>query len=264
MFRVAILSACLLSLFSISSVFAMPVKFGCGTHECSKCHTLSMKEASEILKPLNVTVHSIKQAPIQGMFEVLAKRSDQEGVVYIDFAKKKIMQGVIVNVPTMEAVAAHAKEPPQLQKVRMLDHTQLPLQHALVMGTPNASKKLVVFTDPDCPYCRVLHAELIKLEKSKVDVAIYILLYPLPSHPQAYDTSRVLVASKDKTLLNSAFEGKNISKPVGDQGKAEIEAVARFAHSHGISGTPTMVLPNGSVITGVRDFESLKKLLAVQ
>ena len=132
------------------------------------------------------------------------------------------------------------------------------------MGTPNAAKKLVVFTDPDCPYCRVLHAELVKLEKSGVDVAIYILLYPLPSHPQAYDTSRMLVASKDKTLLNSAFEGKQISKPEGGQGKAEIEAIAKFAQSHGINGTPTMVMPNGAVITGVRDFESLKKLLADQ
>jgi thiol:disulfide interchange protein DsbC len=198
------------------------------------------------------------------MFEVLAKRSDQEGVIYVDFAKKKIMQGIIVNVPTMEAVAAHAKEPPQLQKMKMLDHTQLPLQHALVMGTPNAAKKLVVFTDPDCPYCRVLHAELIKLEKSGLDVAIYILLYPLPAHPQAYDKSRMIIVSKDKTLLNNAFEGKDIPKPKGDEGKTEIEAVAKFAHSYGINGTPTMVLPNGAIITGVRDFESLKKLLADQ
>lgn len=256
---------CLLNMLIFSTtVLAMPVKFGCGVHECSKCHTLSPKEAAEILKPLNVSVQSIKQAPIQGMFEVLAKRSDQEGIIYIDFAKKKIMQGVIVNVASMEAVAAHAKEPPQLQKMEIIDHKQIPFQYAIVIGNPNASRRLVVFTDPDCPYCRVLHAELLKLEKSLPDVAIYIMLNPLPSHPKAYDKSRILVVTRDKALLNKAFEGSDLPKPKGNEGKAEIEAIVSFAQKHGISGTPTMVLPNGAVVTGARDLESLKKLLAGQ
>lgn len=263
MLNVSVIVGFYILLFS-ATAFAMPVKFGCGTHECSKCHTLSSKEATEILRPLNVTVQSIKQAPIQGMFEVLAKRADQEGVVYIDFAKKKIMQGVIVNVATMEAVAAHAKEPPQLQKMDIIDHKLIPFQYAIVMGNPGGSKKLVVFTDPDCPYCRVLHAELLKLEKSMPDVAMYIMLNPLPSHPQAYDKSRLLVATKDKALLNKAFEGNDLPKSLANEGKTEIDAIIRFARKHGINGTPTMVLPNGSVVTGARDFESLKKLLAGQ
>ncbi len=261
MFKVSFVTLLLILIYSATGS-AMPVKFGCGTHECSRCHTLSSKEAAEILRPLNVTVQSIKQAPIQGMFEVLAKRTDQEGVIYIDFAKKKIMQGVIVNVSTMEAVAAHAKEPPQLQKMGTIDHKLIPLEYAVVMGNPVGSKKLVVFTEPDCPYCRFLHSELIKLEKAMPDIAIYIMLTPLPSHPQSYDKSRQLVVSKDKSLLNRAFEGKEIPRPVGAEGKAEIDAIVGFSQKNGITGTPTMVLPNGTVVKGSRDLDSLKKLLS--
>ncbi len=249
-------------LFSVTA-FAMPVKFGCGTHDCSKCHTLTVKEAAEILKPLNVEVQSIKQAPISGMFEVLAKRSDQEGVIYVDFAKKKIMQGVIVNLQNMEAISSHSKEPPQLQKIVSIDYNQIPLKYGIIMGNQAASKRLIIFTDPDCPYCRNLHSELIKLEKEVSDIAIYIMLYPSISHSQAYNKCRFLVASKNKDLLNNAFEGKKTAEPKNNEGKLEIDKIIEFAHKNGIHATPTIVLPSGKIITGTRDINSLKKLISV-
>jgi len=233
-------------------------------NECASCHTLSEKEASELLRPLNVMVQSIKQAPIQGMFEVLVKRVDQQGVIYVDYAKKHIMQGVVVKVASMEAISSHVKEPPQLQKMTVIDHKRIPIQHSIVMGNPNAIKKLFVFTDPDCPYCRNLHGELVKLEKIFPDVAIHIMLYPLPMHPQAYDKARQLVSSKDRDLLNKAFDGKDIPKPSGDEGKSEIDAIIKFAQSHAIKGTPTMVMPNGEFLVGVHDAEGLKKLIVGQ
>lgn len=236
----------------------------CVGQDCAKCHTLSTIEATALLRPLNVTIQSIKPAPVLGMFEVLAYRGDQQGVIYVDFAKKHIMQGVVVKVEGMEAITAHTKEPPQLEQISALDIKKVPLQHSVVMGSPNAVKKLIVFTDPDCPYCRTLHAELLKLEKIAPDIAIHIMLYPLPMHPQAYDKARMLVASKDKQLLNMAFEGKEIPLPTVDEGKTAIEAIQGFAQKHGLTGTPTMVLPDGKLVVGVRDAESLKKLVAGQ
>lgn len=236
----------------------------CVSQDCTKCHTLSVNEAGELLRPLNVTIQSIKPAPVLGMFEVLAYRGDQQGVIYVDFAKKHIMQGVVVKVPGMEAITAHTKEPPQLEKISVIDLKKVPLQHSVVMGSPNAAKKMIVFTDPDCPYCRTLHRELLKLEKIAPDVAIHIMLYPLPMHTQAYDKARSLVASKDLQLLNQAFEGKEIRRPVADEGKSAIDVIQGFAQKHGLTGTPTLVLPDGKIVVGVRDAESLKKLVAGQ
>lgn len=254
----------LVSSVVVSGVYAKTPdgRDACIGHDCARCHTLSTKDAGELLRPLGVTIQSIKPAPVLGMFEVLAYRGDQQGVIYVDFAKKHIMQGVVVRVEGMEAITAHTKEPPQLEQVSALDLKKVPLQHSVVMGSPNAAKKLIVFTDPDCPYCRTLHIELLKLEKIAPDIAIHIMLYPLPMHPQAYDKARMLVASKDKQLLNRAFEGKEIPQPKNDEGKAAIDAILGFAQKHGLTGTPTLVLPDGKLVMGAHDAESLKKLVA--
>ncbi|MBC8018967.1 MAG: DsbC family protein [Verrucomicrobia bacterium] len=266
MSRTVVLLILLMFIYAIASASSLPEagRAACIGQDCTKCHSLSSEKATELLRPLDVTVHSIKLAPIQGMFEVLVKRADQQGIIYVDYAKKHIMQGVVVKVATMEAISAHVIEPPQLQKKTVFDHKQIPIQHSIVMGNPNAIKKLFVFTDPDCPYCRNLHGELVKLEKLAPDLAIHIMLYPLPMHPQAYDKARLLVSTKDKDQLNKAFDGKEIPKPSGDEGKAAIDAIIKFAQSHDIKGTPTMVMPNGELLVGVRDAESLKKLIAAQ
>lgn len=264
--RTIVILIVLMFVYAIASSSEQPGagRSACVGQDCAKCHSLSSEEATELLRPLDVTVQSIKHAPIQGMFEVLVNRADQQGVIYVDYAKKHIMQGVVVKVATMEAISAHVKEPPQLQKMTVIDQNLIPVQHSIVMGNPNAIKKLFVFTDPDCPYCRTLHGELVKLEKILPDVAIHIMLNPLPMHPQAYDKARKLVSSKDKDQLNKAFDGKEIPKPSGDDGRAAIDAIMKFAQSHDIKGTPTMVMPNGEIIVGARDTESLKDLIAGQ
>lgn len=89
------------------SAYAGAGRAACFGHECANCHNLSPNEAAELLRSLNVTVQSIKHAPIQGMFEVLAQRADQRGLIYIDYAKKHIMQGVIVDVATKGTVSTH-------------------------------------------------------------------------------------------------------------------------------------------------------------
>jgi len=266
MLRIILVLTSLLLVHTVVNASEQPAvgRSACVGQDCAKCHSLGVKEATELLLPLNVTVQSIKHAPILGMFEVLAQRADQQGVIYVDYAKKHIMQGVVVKLATMEAVSAHAKEPPQLQRMTAVDPKQIPVQHSIVMGNPNAVKKLYVFTDPDCPYCRDLHRELLKLEKMASDIAIHIMLYPLPMHPQAYDKARQLVAVKNKEQLNRAFTGQDIPKPSGDQGKAAIDAIANFAQNHGINSTPTLVLSTGAVFEGVRDAESLQKLIAGQ
>ena len=81
----------------------------CVGQDCAKCHLLSSKEASDLLRSLDVNVQSIKHAPIQGMFEVLVHREDKQGVIYVDYAKKHIMQGIVVNVATMEAISSPVK-----------------------------------------------------------------------------------------------------------------------------------------------------------
>jgi thiol:disulfide interchange protein DsbC len=150
---------------------------------------------------------------------------------------------------------------PQPKQVTSIDPATIPLADSIVIGNPKGSKHLYVFTDPDCPYCRKMHAELRQLEKIAPDVAIHIMLYPLPMHPGAYDKARVIFARKSRKLLDDGFEGKELPKPEGNEGKEGVDKIMAFANSQGISGTPTLVMPNGKLVVGGMEAQALKQML---
>lgn len=239
--------------------FAM-AKDGC-SGDCASCHSMTTKEADALLKKIEVKVKSVKQSPARGLYEVLVEKDNKQGLLFIDYGKKHLMQGVVVNLDTLEPVSAHAQDLPQSKQVTSIDVATIPADKAVVIGNPKGSKKLYVFTDPDCPYCRKLHLELKKLEKIAPDVAIYVMLYPLAMHPQAYDKSRSAIESRKHEILDHAFEGKDVPKPVKESSKKDVETIVKFATEHGISGTPTMILPDGKVVVGMRDANTLKKML---
>ena len=249
------------SLIVASPSFAM-AKEGCGG-ECTSCHTLTEKDATTLLTKIGVTVKSVKQSPSKGLFEVLAEKDGKQGIVFIDYGKKHLLQGMIVNLETMQPVSAHAQDLPQPKQVTSIDVKTIPVDKAVIMGNPKGTKKLYVFTDPDCPYCIKGHVELKKLAKIAPDVAIFIMLYPLPMHPGAYDKSRTIFETKSLELMDKAFEGKVIPMPRNEDSKKVIDEIITFANANGISGTPTMVMPDGRIEVGMRDAETLKKMLEV-
>lgn len=229
--------------------------------DCTSCHTLTPQEATRLLKKGGGTVKSVKQAPSRGMFELLVEKNGKQGIVYIDYGKKHVMQGLLLSLDTFEPVAAHGIPAIQPQKVATINPVSIPDHYAFTMGNPEGAKRLYVFTDPDCPYCRNLHVELKKLEKLAPNVSIRLMLFPLPIHHGSYDKARVILARKSRELLDMAFEGKTLPPPSGDEGKAQVDAVMGFAYANGLSGTPTIVFPNGTVMVGIRDAETLKALL---
>lgn len=247
------------SIILASSSFAM-AKDGC-SGDCVSCHTLTPQEATGLLKKIGGTVTSVRQSPARGLFELLVEREGQKGIIYLDYGKKHLVQGVVVDLEKLEQVIAHKNELPQPKQITSVDVKTIPLANAVVMGNPKGSKKLYVFTDPDCPYCRKGHPELKKLAKIAPDVAIYVMLFPLPMHPGAYDKSRTIIESKGHDVLDKAFDGKDIPKPAKESSKKVIDEIIKFANDNGITGTPTMVMPDGTIQVGMRDAETMKKML---
>jgi thiol:disulfide interchange protein DsbC len=196
------------------------------------------------------------------MYELLVEKDGRQGLIFIDFAKKHLMQGFMIDLATLKPVAAHTQqELPQQNQPASLDVKTIPLENSIVIGNPKGAKKLYVFTDPDCPYCRKFHAELKMLAKTAPDVAIYIIPFPLPMHPGAYDKARAILEAKSLEVLDNAFEGKDVPKPVKDESKARIDANIKFGNANGITGTPTFVLPDGKIVVGGKNAETLKKML---
>lgn len=251
-------------LLALALIISLPVqslaKTGHGG-QCASCHTLNEKEATELLKISGGTVTSVKQSPAPGLFELLVERDGQKGIIFMDYSKKYVIQGMVFDREKLEPVSAHKAEFPRPKQQTTLDVRSIPTNGAVLMGNPKGAKKLYVFTDPDCPYCRKGHAELKTLAQIAPDVAIYVVLYPLPMHPEAYDKARAVVEAQSIDILDRAFEGKEVPKPARENSRKIIDGNIAFANANGISGTPTMVMPNGRVEVGMRDAETMKKML---
>jgi hypothetical protein len=91
------------------------------------------------------------------------------------------------------------------------------------------------------------------------DIAFYIKLLPLKIHPAAYKKAKAIVCERSLRLLDRAFDGRALPSPSCET--AEVDDNIELAERLGITGTPTIVLPDGGVINGYRDSVPLQKAI---
>jgi len=208
--------------------------------ECTDCHTFNKDEARKLLKTdrFNAEVKNIRMSPVKGLWEVEIAQSDRTVIVYVDFAKQFLVEGRFTPLEKLS-------EGPELEKV---DRAGIPVDRALLIGNPDAENKVIVFDDPDCPYCAKLHAEIKKIVSQRDDIAFLIKMYPLPSHKEAYGKSMAIVCEGDPALLEEAFAGKKL--PEADCETDEVDNNLALARELGIKGTPTLILPDGRLVPG--------------
>jgi thiol:disulfide interchange protein DsbC len=227
--------------------------------KCSACHSLSVVEASRLLKELGGTVKNTNLSPVGGLFEITLEKDGREIVTYVAFDKKHIVPSPIFSIATGKPITDTSVK--QSMPIKRIDINRIPKTRSIVMGNPKGKNRLFVFTDPDCPFCAKLHAELKKLVTQDHSLAIYIKLFPLPMHPQAYDKARVILGRNSAALLDKVFAGLPSPPPTLFDSRKPVDETIRLATSFGISATPTLVLPDGRVITGYRDAETLLGLI---
>jgi thiol:disulfide interchange protein DsbC len=142
----------------------------------------------------------------------------------------------------------------QIKDARRISMDTLPLDQAIKAVKGNGKRKLVVFSDPNCPYCKRLEKELVNV----TDVTIYTLLYPVLNGSVATVTSiwcspNRLKAWDDFMLKGAAPTGKNCDTP--------IETLLQAGRKNGISGTPTLIFADGSVIPGMIAADAIEQKL---
>jgi thiol:disulfide interchange protein DsbC len=228
-------------------------------HNCASCHTLSKEEAGTIFKGLG-EVTEVKTSPVKGLYEVTVRQKNRQAVAYLDFSKKLLVPGPVFDIVTKRTITPPPVELPKI--LSKADLEKIPLTNSIVMGNPGGKKRIIVFTDPDCPFCGKLHTELKKLVSLEPDLAVYIKMYPLDTHPGAYDKARVILGSKSLELLEKAFEGEKLSAPGEKDAKEPVDETLKLGEALGVEGTPALILPGGRMISGSRDAKALQGLLA--
>ncbi len=237
----------------VPGAFAMSPE-GCGAGTCADCHSITMAETEQLLGGMVDKVNSVEFAEIPGMWVAEVEKDRNKLPVYIDFSKKYLVSGNVIRLNDKENLTRQ-------RSVRMnsIDVSKIPLADALLLGKPSAKTKVIVFTDPECPYCTKLHEELREVIRRDPEVAFLIKLFPLKMHPNAYDISKSIICNNSMEYLELSFAGKpvpspNCESPVVDQTLALVKEL-------GINSTPTLVMPDGRVIPGYRKAEAILTII---
>lgn len=236
-----------LVLAAASSAFAFPPD---KTGDCLDCHKLEKKDAEEIVKKLlpAATIGDVKAAPVKGFWVIEVEMNGQRGGLFLDFSKKYLTAQLI----PLEVAIRQAQQAAKPQKV---DFSKISLKDAVVVGAKGAKKKVVVFSDPDCPYCRKLHEEIKQVAAKRKDIAFYVIMFPLPMHKDAYPKAQAVLCDKSQVLLDNAFSGKSVPEPKCDN--TALERSIAHGKELGITGTPSLIREDGTLVSGALPADKL-------
>ncbi len=254
-----ILLLCLMMQFMLTAGTAAafqsgPGSAGCAAGECRECHSLERKEVATLLKAKENDILTIGLSDVPGLWEVEVAQNGKTFAVLIDFSKEFLVQGQIFRlVPPSDA-----KKGPQPPKI--VDLSKIPLDDALLIGRADATRKIIVFDDPECQFCSALQPEMQATVKAHPEVAFLIKLFPLTKiHPNAYEKARAIVCTKSVSMLEDSLAGKPVPAPVcnTDQVKQNLE----LGRSLGVFSTPTMIMPDGRMVPGSKSADDIFRVL---
>jgi len=227
---------------------------GCGAGSCRDCHRLEKDEAKALLGGFGDSIGAIEEAEVPGLWLVEVEKQGKIFPVFVDFSKQYLITGDVMRLEDRENVTRKA-----YFERNPVDVKRIPLKDALLLGKQSAKTKVIVFTDPECPYCKKLHEELQKVVAQRSDIAFLIKLFPLKMHPNAYPKSKSIVCSKSMEMLEDSFAGKQV--PILPCDAPAVDETIRLAGELGITSTPTMVLPDGRLKPGFKTADKIIEML---
>jgi thiol:disulfide interchange protein DsbC len=233
----------LLFLFISSTVYGFQ-KDGCGSGNCIDCHSLTKKEAAALLKGKVDDVLDVKISEVPGLWSLEAVYQGKKIPLYLDFSKKYLFSGNVIRLQDWANLSRTDQQPAE----HTVDFSSIPLQDAVILGNPIAPHKIIVFDDPVCPYCKKLHPEMLKIISERKDIAFFIKMFPLQSHPDAYEKAKTIVCTKSDKLLADSLAGQPIPPPLCETD--QVEKNKKLAEKLHIDSTPTLIFPNGKVHVG--------------
>jgi thiol:disulfide interchange protein DsbC len=211
---------------------------------------LTNEEATNILKELVQTefkILEIKEAPLEGFWEVVVEARREKVIFYIHKNLRYIFQGQILDRQTKRNLTLD-----RIKDFRRVNLSSLSLGNAIPMG--EGKQKLYVFTDPQCHFCFQLHEELKQIK----DLQAFFFLYPLT--PDSYEKAKSIWCSQDKRrALEETYQGKELRSPSCDT--SPIDKNMEFGKRLLIDSTPTLLFQNGKMIEGYASPNTLENLL---
>jgi len=203
----------------------------------------SLIERAQPLFP-QAKIDAVEPTPIPGLYEVRSGKT----ILYMDEKGRYVLIGELYDFQARKNLTAE-----RILTMRTTRFEDLPLQHAIRLGPERGTRRLAVFDDVDCPFCRRFHEETLPALLQD-GVTVYIFLFPLERlHPQAKAKSEAVWCSGDRAqALEAAFRNPEGNKTQISARTCEtpLAAIQALATQLGVTGTPTLVLDNGEIVEG--------------
>lgn len=208
-------------------------------------------EAARLKKTLEdkfpgAEVRGIAKTAYFGLYEVLL----DDRIVYTDTRGKYLLVGAIYDSDSKTNLTEERQR--ELNRVAVAD---LPLDKAIVKVKGNGARKLVVFSDPDCPFC----AQLEKTLKAVDNTTVYTFLFPIDQlHPDAARKARMIWCAPDRVKAWDAhYDSATLPDNAGDCDNPVAMTQALGARLK-INATPTLIFADGSMVPGALPPERLE------
>lgn len=193
-------------------------------------------------------IDEVRATPMGGLYEVRVGTD----LFYTDAKGNFLIQGELIDTKARRNLTED-----RINKLTAVDFNALPLQDAFATVRGNGKRKLVVFADPNCGYCKRFERDLQNVD----NVTIYTFLYPILS-PDSAEKSRNIWCAKDR---NNAWNDWMLREKTPAAASCDTAALQRnlaFGKKHKITGTPTLLFANGARVPGAIGAADIEKRLA--
>lgn len=195
-------------------------------------------------------IDEVSKAPMPGLFEVRVG-SD---LFYTDAeASHLIMGGQILETKTRRNLTEE-----RMKKLTAIDFASLPLKDAIVWKTGTGKRRIAVFADPNCGYCKRFEQELSKTK----DLTVYTFLMPILS-ADSTDKSNAIWCAKDATAAWRSWMVDGVQPPAAAKScDTPTERNLALGRKHRVNGTPAIVFEDGQRVPGMLNAAQLEQQLA--
>lgn len=210
----------------------------------------NLKKAIEAAYP-KFKVESVIKTPYAGLYEVFMNGQ----IVYTDEKLTfLIAEGHLVDPKTKKDITGE-----RLAELTKIDFNSLPLDKAIKVVKGDGSRKIAVFSDVDCPFCKRLEQN----ELSQIDnVTIYTFLYPLEQlHPNAAEKSKLIWCANDRVEAWNNWVFKNKLPKKSGNCKVPLEEIGQLARKVGVTSTPTLIFADGKRMMGAQPYKRIEQAI---
>jgi thiol:disulfide interchange protein DsbC len=193
-------------------------------------------------------IEEISKTPMPGVFEIRVQGNE---IFYTDAKGDFLIQGALIDTKQKRNLTEERND-----KLSAVPFDSLPLKYAFTQVKGNGKRKLVIFADPNCGYCKRFERDLQKID----NVTIYHMMYPVLGEDSKVK-SRNIACAKDRAKTWNDWMLQGTTPPTANCDNHNIEAIVEFGKKYRINGTPTLFVADGTRVPGAIDAAQVETLL---